>query len=60
MKHTKNETNQIVTPTKALINMMERIETQTSRINLMEQQVLDLFARMGQMEDSKIKSKAYS
>jgi len=50
MESKKIEENPKTTPTRALCNLMETIETQSKRINVVEQQFLSLSARITDME----------
>lgn len=53
MKQTQVET--ILTPTKALRNLLEEFEGHNKRIRMMEQQYMDLCVRMNTIEEAKHK-----
>ncbi|MBI2598370.1 MAG: hypothetical protein HYW50_04190 [Candidatus Diapherotrites archaeon] len=53
MKNNIIQTN--LTPTKALRALLEEFDLHTKRIRLIEQQFLDLSARVNMIEDSKHK-----
>ena len=53
MKNTQVET--MLTPTKALRNLLEEFEAHNKRIRMMEQQYMELCVRVNTIEDNKYK-----
>lgn len=56
MDNKKSEDSSKTTPTKALNNIMEMFELQTTRLNIVEQQVLSLSTRVSGIEDLKFRN----
>jgi len=57
MTNNTNETKS--TPTKALRELTEKLELQTTRIRLIEQQFLDLAVRVNGIEESRQKIRSF-
>jgi len=59
MESKKEEIDLMITPTKAMRDLTDLFEQQGQRLNLMEQQFLDLAARISSIEGTKYKNKSF-